>query len=69
MGIGRHSKIVLNIAIGKRDQTTTDVFLAVVYKLADEGMGKSRLKNSLAEGGLYDLTRGRSVALEIEMRE
>ena len=27
VGIERHSKLVLNIAIGKRDQTTTDVFV------------------------------------------
>jgi len=27
VGIERHSKLVLNIAMGKRDQTTTDVFI------------------------------------------
>lgn len=27
VGIERHSKLVLNIALGKRDQTTTDVFV------------------------------------------
>jgi len=34
VGIERHTKLVMNIAIGKRDQTTTDVFIEGIRQVA-----------------------------------
>ena len=57
VGIERNSKLVLNIAIGKRDQTTTDVFVeglraataAIPFQVTTDGFGpyKSAITTTL----------------------
>ena len=50
VAIERHSKLVLNIAMGKRDQATTDVFVEGVRHATKHGTFKSRPTDSRPTG-------------------
>src|SRR5579863_6749511 len=59
VAIERHSKLVLNFALGKRDQATTDIFIeglrlataAKTYQLTADGFGTypSAIENTLSD--------------------